>query len=355
MPGSTDSSAEPARRPAWHWGKQGSTPVANASKSLARRRRSLVCAVEVVRTSQGYVQLEAGAPTTSAPALDAQPSARRPAGLPPDAVVTAQAGAENFPVASRVLPRRVRGHLLALYGFARLVDDVGDEAPGDRLALLDWLDAELDRVYAGAPTLPITARLAATVRQCDLPPEPLRALIAANRQDQQVAHYETIDDLLAYCELSANPVGRLVLAVLGAATPERVRLSDAICTGLQLTEHWQDVAEDLERGRLYIPLADLGRFGCEPDDLRRRPATAAVRALLAYEVERAREFLDAGAPLVRALRGRPALAVAGFVAGGRAALQAIGRAGYDVSGGPPRASRATYARALAATLAGRRA
>ena len=278
---------------------------------------------------------------------------RTPAGLPPEAIVMAQAGTENFPVASRILPRRVRGHLLALYGFARLVDDVGDEASGDRLALLDWLDAEVDRVYAGAPRLPVTARLAATVRACAIRPDPLRALIAANRQDQRITRYETIDDLFAYCELSANPVGRLVLAVLGAATPERVRLADAICTGLQLTEHWQDVVEDLDRGRVYVPLADLARFGCKVDDLRRRPAGAEVRSLLAFEVERARSLLAAGAPLVRTLRGRPALAVAGFVAGGRAALDAIQRAGYDVSGGPPRPSRPTYARALAATLAGR--
>jgi squalene synthase HpnC len=276
-----------------------------------------------------------------------------PAGLPPEAIVMAQAGTENFPVASRVLPRRVRGHLLALYGFARLVDDVGDEASGDRLALLDWLDAEVDRVYAGAPTLPVTARLAATVRACAIRPDPLRALIAANRQDQRITRYETIDDLFAYCELSANPVGRLVLAVLGAATPERLRLADAICTGLQLTEHLQDVVEDLDRGRVYLPLADLARFGCEVDDLRRRPAGAQVRSLLAFEVGRARSLLAAGAPLVKTLRGRPALAVAGFVAGGRAALDAIQRAGYDVSGGPPRPSRPTYARALAATLAGR--
>jgi squalene synthase HpnC len=276
-----------------------------------------------------------------------------PAGLPPEAIVMAQAGTENFPVASRVLPRRVRGHLLALYGFARLVDDVGDEASGDRLALLDWLDAEVDRVYAGAPTLPVTARLAATVRACAIRPDPLRALIAANRQDQRITRYETIDDLFAYCELSANPVGRLVLAVLGAATPERLRLADAICTGLQLTEHLQDVVEDLDRGRVYLPLADLARFGCEVDDLRRRPAGAQVRSLLAFEVGRARSLLAAGAPLVRTLRGRAALAVAGFVAGGRAALDAIQRAGYDVSGGPPRPSRPTYARALAATLAGR--
>jgi squalene synthase HpnC len=273
-----------------------------------------------------------------------------PAALPAEAAVLAQAGAENFPVATRVLPRRMRGHLLALYGWARLVDDVGDEAPGDRLALLDWLDAELDRVYASTPTLALTARLEATVRACAIAPAPLRALIEANRQDQRVTRYATVDDLLAYCALSANPVGRLVLAVFGAATPDRARHSDAVCTGLQLTEHWQDVHEDLERGRVYLPGADLERYGVTVDDLRLRPAPPRVRALLAFEVGRARGFLRAGAPLHRTLPGRPALAVAGFVAGGRAALDAIEGAGYDVSGGAPRPSRARLFRNLLATL-----
>jgi len=141
-----------------------------------------------------------------------------------------------------------------------------------------------------------------------------------------------------------------VLAVFGAATPERERLSDALCTGLQLTEHWQDVREDLGRGRVYLPLADLERFGVAVDDLRERPAPPRVRALLAFEVGRARAFLRAGAPLHRSLHGRPALAVAGFVAGGRAALDAIEGAGYDVSGGAPRPSRARLLRNLLATL-----
>ena len=286
----------------------------------------------------------------NASALASGGLAAPPAALPAEAAVLAQAGSENFPVVSRVLPRRVRGHLLALYGWARLVDDAGDEAAGDRLALLDWLDAELERVYGGTPTLPLTTRLEATVRACALAPAPLRALIEANRQDQRVTRYATVDDLLAYCALSANPVGRLVLAVFGAATPERERLSDAVCTGLQLTEHWQDVREDLGRGRVYLPLADLERFGVTVDDLRERPAPPRVRALLAFEVGRARAFLRAGAPLHRALHGRPALAVAGFVAGGRAALDAIEGAGYDVSGGAPRPSRARLLRNLLATL-----
>ena len=257
--------------------------------------------------------------------------------LPPDAIMNRAAG-ENFPVASRLLARRQRDHLLAIYGFARLVDDIGDEAVGDRDRLLDALEGELDRAFGGEPQDPLMRALAATVRACGLPRAPLEALIAANRQDQRVHAYNTFAELEAYCALSANPVGRLVLHVFGAATPRRVALSDRICTALQLTEHWQDVAEDLERGRVYVPAEDLRRFDCSAADLALRPAPEKVRRLVRYEVNRAREILDAGTPLVGTLRGRPRLAVAAFVAGGRAALTAIERAGYDVSGGGPRAS-----------------
>jgi squalene synthase HpnC len=266
-----------------------------------------------------------------------------------------QARSENFPVASRLLPRRQRAHLLAVYGFARLVDDAGDEAAGDRLELLDWLEEELGRVYRGNPTHALMRRLAPTVRECRIPAEPFRRLIDANRQDQHVATYETIDDLLGYCELSANPIGHLVLHVFGAATPERVRLSDAICSGLQLTEHCQDVAEDAARGRIYIPAADMRRFGCAEADLSGPPASGRLRSLIAFEVDRARELLDDGLPLVRTLRGRPALAVAAFVAGGRAALDAIERADHDVLGGASRPSRRHQGRALLATLTRARA
>jgi squalene synthase HpnC len=279
-----------------------------------------------------------------------------PAGLaapPAAAAVMAKAAGENFPVASRVLPRRQREHLLALYGFARLVDDAGDEAPGDRRGLLDWLDEEVDRVYDGEPTHPLMRRLATTVRACAIPPDPLRALIAANRQDQDVHEYETIDDLLGYCALSANPVGHLVLHVFDAATPERLELSDAVCSGLQLVEHWQDVGEDLERGRVYLPREDLRRFGVTRDDLAAPTAGEPLRRLLAFEVARARQLLDRGAPLIRTLRGRPALAVAAFVAGGRSALDAIAGGGYDVLGATPRPTRRRRAAALARTLARR--
>ena len=263
----------------------------------------------------------------------------------------AQARSENFPVASRFLPRRERSHLLAVYGFARLVDDAGDEIAGDRLGVLDWLDDELGKVYTGWPTHPIMRRLVPTVRECRLPAEPFRRLINANRQDQRVTSYETIDDLLGYCELSANPIGHLVLRVFGAATPERMRLSDSVCSGLQLTEHWQDVSEDAARGRIYLPAADMRRFACDQRDLSGPPASDRLRALIAFEVARARALLDEGLPLVRTLHGRPAVAVAAFVAGGRAALDAIERAGHDVLDGPPRPSRLHQGRALVATLA----
>jgi squalene synthase HpnC len=270
--------------------------------------------------------------------------------------VMARAEGENFPVASRVLPRRVRAHMLAVYGFARLVDELGDSASGDRLAALDWLALELQRAYDGTPEHPLMARLAVTVRECALPREPFERLIEANRVDQHVSRYETWQQLRGYCALSADPVGEIVLGIFAKATPARVALSDSICTALQLAEHCQDVAEDFAAGRVYLPAEDLARFGAttaEIDPRAERDSTA-LRAAVAFEVARARALLDDGAPLLGELRGRERLAVAAFVAGGRAALEAIERAGYDVLSGPPRASRWRRLRALLGVLLGQR-
>lgn len=244
--------------------------------------------------------------------------------------VMGRAGSENFPVASHLLGRRERGHLLAIYGFARLVDDLGDEAPGDRLALLDWLQSELDRLYAGQPVDHALMRaLAATVVQCRLPAEPFRRLIEANRRDQTVTRYETFEELLAYCQLSAAPVGELVLHVFGVATAERIALSDRICAGLQVTEHLQDVVEDHARGRVYVPQEDIRAFGCQAGEL--------TPELINFEAGRARSLLAEGAPLARTLPPRARGAVASFVAGGRAALAAL------VSGqGPSKRSFAAH-------------
>jgi squalene synthase HpnC len=275
-----------------------------------------------------------------------------PIGAPAADAVMARARTENFPVASRVLPRRVRSHLLALYGFARLVDELGDEADGDRLAALDWLEAELDRAFEGRAEHPLLVRLQPTLRECELPRGPFVRLIEANRVDQRVSRYSTWEELRAYCALSADPVGELVLGVLDAATPARVALSDSICTALQLTEHLQDVAEDLAHGRVYLPGEDLARFGCTVEQLSAAHAGGPLREVLAFEVARARGLLAEGQPLIGTLRGRARIALAGFVAGGRAALDAIERAGYDVLAGAPRAGTGRRLLALAGTHAG---
>ncbi len=213
-------------------------------------------------------------------------------GLPDATTVLAQADSENFPVALWIVGPRLRGDLMALYGFARLVDDTGDEVAGDRLALLDQLERELEH-----PSHPLMVRLAETIAAHDLPREPFLRLIEANRRDQVVVAYDSFAELWDYCMLSAAPIGEIVLALTGQATPERVALSDQVCAALQVIEHLQDVEEDAARGRRYI-----GDFD---------PMT------------RAAELLSAGPPLVRSLRGRARIAVAGFLAGGRVALAGL--------------------------------
>ncbi|MGH9130965.1 MAG: squalene synthase HpnC [Acidimicrobiales bacterium] len=237
---------------------------------------------------------------------------------------------ENFPVALRVLPASIRGHLLAIYGFARLVDQLGDEAPGDRLAHLSWLEGELDRAYAGRALHPVMVQLAMTLDELDLPRKPFCDLIEANRRDQVVTRYDSWEDLVDYCRYSANPVGRLVLGVFGVSTPERERLSDQVCTGLQVVEHTQDIAQDAGRGRVYLPAQEMARFGCGLDDLQGPSAGPALRAAVAMQCARARALLGAGESLAGSLSGMARLAIAGFTAGGQAALDSIERADFDV-------------------------
>ncbi|MFD9858914.1 squalene synthase HpnC [Streptomyces alboflavus] len=281
-----------------------------------------------------------------------------------------KAADENFPVAPFFLPRAWREDLMAVYGYARLVDDIGDAdldrgaaharylgadpgAAGDPLELLDAFEADLKKVFAGQePGHPLLRALVPTVRRRGLTPEPFLALIAANRQDQLVKRYETYHDLVAYCELSANPVGRLVLAITDTATPERVRLSDSVCTALQIVEHLQDVREDLGRDRVYLPAEDMVRFHVQERDLTVPTAGASVRALVAYEAERARCLLNEGTPLVGSVHGRLKLLLAGFVAGGRAAVAAIAAAGYDVLPRPPKPTKPRLVREVGAVLRG---
>ena len=275
--------------------------------------------------------------------------------------VAAKASAENFPVALRVLPRRYRAHLTALYGFARLVDDLGDEPlPGlppdateetitsTRLALLDALQRDVAKIYAdGEPELDAIRALKLTVADCGIPRKPLDDLIQANRQDQVVTRYETYDELRQYCELSANPVGEIVLYIMSAATPERIRASDSICTALQLIEHTQDVAEDLANGRIYLPREDRERFGVTEGELAEPQAGDNVRQLIKFEADRAERLLDEGAPLIGTLHGAARIAIAGYLAGGRAALKAIANNDFDVLKSTPKPGKADTLAAMA--------
>jgi squalene synthase HpnC len=301
----------------------------------------------------------------------------------------AQAPAENFPVALRLLPERYRRHLMAVYTFARTVDDIGDEAlpaapasqdtssrdthsqdtysqdtgsgtgvrvassrdggTAERLRLLDEVEEDLGRLYRGeTPRLEVITQLAPAAAACGIPAQPLRDLIQANRQDQLVRRYQTFADLTGYCELSANPVGQIVLRVFGAWSPRRARLSDRVCTALQLAEHWQDVAEDLRNGRIYLPAEDLDRFGCTEQALAAPSAAPEVRALMSFQVSRASALLSAGSPVIGTLHGWARLAVAGYVAGGRAALASIEAAGYDVLAATPRPAKPRLLAELAA-------
>lgn len=253
--------------------------------------------------------------------------------------VAERARTENFPVASLLFPRAVRPHLRAIYGFARLVDILGDEFEADRLAALDELEHELEACYEGEPTWSVMQELQPTIRACDLPREPFLRLIEANRMDQRISEYETWADLKAYCVHSADPVGRLVLDVLGRSEADLIALSDDVCTGLQLVNFLQDVPRDLALGRVYLPVEDRRGFGvtelAEPSE--------PLRSLLVFEAERARGLLASGEDLRRALGGRVGRAVGVFGRGGLAALEALERADWDIFNGRPRPSRARLA------------
>ena len=290
--------------------------------------------------------------------------------------VAARARTENFPVASLLFPRAIRPHLRAIYGFARLVDILGDEfigerlegakrspfrnsalaggtgkarassettstsdVVGDRLEILGELEREVEACYSGEPTWEVMRVLQPTIRACDLPREPFLRLIEANRMDQRISQYATWADLKHYCVHSADPVGRLVLGVLGRCEPELVSLSDDVCTGLQLVNFLQDVPRDLALGRVYLPAEDRACFAV----LKLDEPSPQLKRLLWYEAERASGLLGSGEELGRRLGGRVGRAVAVFARGGLAALEALERADWDIFNGRPRPSRARLA------------
>lgn len=250
---------------------------------------------------------------------------------------------ENFTVVSWFLPKDVRPHFFALYAYCRWTDDLGDEAAGDRLALLDAWERDLRACYDGRRETALFAALGATIDRYDIPIDPFLRLIEANRMDQRIASFETHGDLLRYCEHSATPVGQMVLHVLGYRDDERMRLSDATCIGLQLANFWQDVSVDLEKGRVYLPVEDMRRFGYTTDELRRGVVNDAFRALMRFEVERARALFDEGRALEALVDRRARTDVRLFRLGGEAVLAAIERADYDVLSSRPRVGKAKKA------------
>lgn len=241
---------------------------------------------------------------------------------------------ENFPVASILLPGRLRPAVEAIYAFARSADDLADEgdaAPEQRLAALSAYEANLARIEHGATDLePMFARLAAAIRQHELPIKPFYELLSAFKQDILVSRYQNYDSLLDYCARSANPVGTLMLHLYGAADEENLRDSDAICSALQLINFWQDVAIDIQKERIYIPLEDLSRFAISPAALDHPDARARWRSLMRFEVERARALLLSGAPLALRLEGRIGFELRMVVQGGLRILEAIEHVDYDV-------------------------
>jgi squalene synthase HpnC len=261
---------------------------------------------------------------------------------------------ENFPVALAVLPPRHRRALHAVYAFARTVDDAGDQGLGDRVARLRTLDERISLTWAGEEVPdPVFARLQATLTD-RVPEQYFHDLVAANLQDQHVHRYPTYEALLDYCRLSANPVGRIVLALFDHHTEPALRLSDRVCTALQLLEHWQDVGEDRRAGRIYVPVEDLVGFGVPETDLDAASASPALARLMRFEVERAAGVLAEGAPLVRRLRGWSRLCVAGYVAGGQATTAALRRTQGDVLGRSATPSRVGTAARVLLLLASRR-
>jgi len=254
---------------------------------------------------------------------------------------------ENFHVATWFLPKALHPHFHSIYAYCRISDDLGDEV-GDQsvaLALLDLWARELDACYEGRARHPVFVALAETIRDCDIPKAPFADLLTAFRQDQTVARYATMDDVLGYCRYSANPVGRLVLYACGEASPETVeanfRLSDATCSALQLANFWQDVRVDYAKGRVYIPQDDMRRFGVSDETISQGIATPEFRALLRYEVDFARSLFEQGLPLIGRVSRDLAIDLDLFSRGGLEILRAIEQRDYDVLSARPAISRRT--------------
>lgn len=300
---------------------------------------------------QGWAALPAEyRPPAQAPSLaDAQAWCRR----------LTETHYENFHVASWFLPERLRAHFHAVYAYCRVADDLGDEVgdPAQSLVLLDWWQAQLEDRYAGRAAHPVFVALQPVIETCRIPIEPFADLLTAFRQDQTIMRFAGIEDLLAYCRYSANPVGRLVLYIAGYGDDERFRLSDQTCTALQLANHWQDVRVDHAKGRIYLPQADMARFKVTEamlaEGIEQGRANEAVRELIRYEVGYARVMFHSGLPLIRMVDRELAVDLDLFSRGGLEILRAIEAQRYDVLRARPSISKPRKAALLLRALAGK--
>jgi squalene synthase HpnC len=248
---------------------------------------------------------------------------------------------ENFSVVTWFLPERLRQHFYNVYAYCRISDDLGDEVgdPTASLLLLDQWQIELAACYAGTPRHPVFVAVAETVRRFEIPQHEFSDLLTAFRQDQTITRYETFGDLLGYCLNSANPVGHLVLYLCGYRDAERQKLSDFTCTALQLANFWQDVSVDYGKGRIYLPLGDLRRFGVSEEDLASNRDTPAFCEMMRFEVERARDWFKQGLPLIGKVDKDLAIDLELFSRGGQEILNAIERQGFAVLGHRPAISK----------------
>ena len=262
---------------------------------------------------------------------------------------------ENFSVATWFLPAKLRQHFYNVYAYCRISDDLGDEVGNAResLELLDQWEAELNACYSGSQRHPVFVALAETVRQFNIPKHEFSDLLIAFRQDQNVTRFETFDDVLGYCRYSANPVGHLVLYLCGYSDAERQQLSDYTCTALQLANFWQDVVVDYGKGRIYLPLEDLRRFGVSGEDIAQRRATPQLIELMKFQVQRAREWFELGLPLIGKVNKELAIDLELFSRGGQEILNAIERQGFDVLQQRPAISKSRKLWLVARAAAGK--
>jgi squalene synthase HpnC len=262
---------------------------------------------------------------------------------------------ENFSVASWFLPKHLRQHFFNVYAYCRISDDLGDEVgdPAASLQLLDQWEQELNACYSGNPRHPVFVAMAETVKQFDIPQHEFSDLLRAFRQDQTVTRFETFADVLAYCRYSANPVGHVVLYLCGYRDPERQQLSDFTCTALQLANFWQDVTVDYDKGRIYLPLEDLRRFGVSEEDIAAKHNSEVFRSMLQFEVTRVREWFAQGVPLIAKVDRELALDLDLFTRGGQEILDAIEKRNFAVLGNRPSISKSRKLSLVARALAGK--